>query len=92
MSLLVHQGTLLSLVARSPALDTLKAMSQVAFIMEVNFASSSSVGGLLDFLTHFFIAFGCHGLFTQLNFESKFDTKSHIFPNILYFYIMSLCE
>jgi len=43
VSSLVHQGTLLPLVKRSPALDTLDTASHVAVTVELNFDTNSSV-------------------------------------------------
>ena len=77
MSSLVHQGTLLPLVTRSPALATLKAASQVAVIMEVNLdiRLPVSVGCLTfspNYSSHFIRSLE---LFAQLNLESNFDTS-----------------
>lgn len=83
VSSLVHQGTLLPLVTRSPALDTLKTASQFAVIMEINFDISSSVS--VDCLTFTPISSSHFDrsleLFKQLKLESKFDTSlSSNFP------------
>jgi hypothetical protein len=82
VSSLVHQGTLLPLATRSPALDALKAALQVSVTMEVNYGTSLSMS--VNCLT-ISPSSSSHCvrslvLFTQLKLDSMFVTS--LFSNL----------